>query len=275
MIDRESSREHRYLLGESSDEERTRIEQEYFANDALLDRMEAAEEALIEDYVADHLPPDRRARFEREFLSVPHRRARVATIRTLMAAASRSAPVPADHRSAFAGARRALVGRLSLAAAAMVLIAAGTWWVFGVSHNRSAADRHQAASSGPGTPPPATRSSTRMFAVSISPGATRSAGGAPGIVVPDGTDLVELRLEVEPGDARVERARAVVRTVAGDEIWRGPAATPSDLPAGIAASVDLPAARLRADDYVITLFTATPGGVEREAYRYFLRVLAR
>ena len=67
----------------------------------------------------------------------------------------------------------------------------------------------------------------------------------------------------------------MVRTVSGDEIWRGSAATPSDLPIGIAARIDVPSPRLPPDDYVITLFTVAPSGVEREAYRYFLRVLAR
>jgi hypothetical protein len=276
MIDPDSLRARRYLLGEASDDERSRVEQQYFADEAALDRMEAAEEALIEDYVAGRLPPDQRARFEREFLSVPHRRARVATIRTLMTAASRRAPVTMEDRPAVPRVRRPLLGRLSLAAAAIVLLAAGTWWVAGVSRGRPAAERHQAAvPSGPAPLAPTPRSSPRVFAVSISPGAVRGAGGSPGIAVPDGTDLVELRLEGEPGDARIERARAVVRTVTGDEVWGGPAATPPDGPAGIAASIAVPAERLPADDYVITVFTATPRGAEREAYRYFLRVLAR
>jgi hypothetical protein len=276
MTDPESLPARRYLLGEANDEERMRVERQYFADAGALERMEAAEEELIEDYVADRLSSEQRAQFERAFLSVPHRRARVATIRALMRAASADARVPADNRSAPARAQPPLLRRLSLAAAAILLIAAGTWWVFGVSRGRPTAERPQVAeSSAPAASAPAARSSPRVFAVSISPSATRSAGEAGGIAVPDGTDRVELRLEAEPGDARVERARAVVRTVTGDEIWRGPAATPSDLPPGIAARVDLPAAQLRPDDYVITLFTATPSGVEREAYRYFLRVLAR
>jgi hypothetical protein len=275
MTDRESLPARRYLLGEANDEERMRVERQYFADAGALERMEAAEEELIEDYVADRLSSEERSRFERAFLSVPHRRARVATIRALMIAAPPDARVPAGHPSAPARARFGLRARLALAAAAVVLIA-GTWWVLDVSRARRGADRPQmTASSAPAAKAPQARSSPRVFAVSLSPGATRSAGDAAAIAVPDGTDSVELRLEAEPGDAHLERARAVVRTVTGDEIWRGPAATPSDLPIGIAARVELPAARLRADDYVVTLFAATPNGVEREAYRYFLRVLAR
>jgi hypothetical protein len=273
MTGRESLHARRYLLGEDNDNERLRLEEQYFADAEALERMEAEEERLIEDYLADRLSSEERVRFERAFLSVPHRRARVATIRALMDAASAADRVRAHNPPSLAGVRRAWVGRLPLAAAAVVLIGAGTWWLFAVSRARPRADRPQVTASS--APAPQARSSARVFAVSLSPGAVRSAGGAGGIAVPDGTDLVELRLEGEPGEARIERARAVVRTVAGDEIWRGPAATPSDLPIGIAARVDVPASRLRADDYVITLFTAIPSGAEREAYRYFLRVLAR
>jgi len=273
MTDRESLSARRYLLGEDNDDERLRVEEQYFADAEALDRLEAAEERLIEDYLADQLSPEERARFETAFLSVPRRRARVATIRALMDAASAGNRVRARKPSSPARVRPAWAGWLSLAAAAVVLIAAGTWWAFAVSRGRLARDRpHATASSAPTAP---ARSSARVFAVSLSPGAVRSAGDAAGIAVPDGTDLVELRLEGEPGDPRIERARAVVRTVSGDEIWQGSAATPSDLPIGIAARIDVPSPRLPADDYVITLFTVAPSGVEREAYRYFLRVLAR
>ena len=44
------------------------------------------------------------------------------------------------------------------------------------------------------------------------------------------------------------------------------------MPAGVIARVDVPAARLPANDYVIELFGTDAKSVEREQGRYFLRV---
>ncbi len=130
------------------------------------------------------------------------------------------------------------------------------------------------ARSGAGAPP-GRPGPIQTFAVSLAPAGTRSTGTTPEVIVPVGTDIVDLRLAAEPGDAPVERGRAVVRTVSGDDVWSGPATAPSDGVSGIAASIAVPAPRLGPDDYVITLFAASPQGAEREASRYFLRIVAR
>jgi hypothetical protein len=272
--DRDALRARRYLLGEGTDEERLRVEQEYFADAAVLDRLEAEEEALVEDYASGDLSSAERRQFEREMMSVPGRRARVAIIRALIAAA-RGAEVPHDQ-PASAAARRWFARPFALAAAAIVILAAGIW---SVTVFRRAADGRPlqtvAAPSAPTASARAAHPSPRIVAVSLFPDAVRSAGAAPAIVVPDGTDLVQLNLGAEPGGAPVDRARAVIRTVAGEEVWTGSAAAPSDLPAGVVARVDVPAARLRADDYVLTLFTTAADGVERERDRYYMRVRGR
>jgi anti-sigma factor RsiW len=271
--DRDAILTRRYLLGETGDAERERIEQAYFADEAMLERMEAAEETLIEDYLADRLSPDSRNRFEREFLSLPHRRARVATIRALIAAAAGADRAPG--RGGFAARKsRAVRWAAPLAAAALVLIAAGVWREVGVSRGgrvkaNDAVARSRADASAP------LRGSVHTFAVSLLPAGTRSAGTTPDVVVPAGTDLVELRLAAEPGDVPFEHGRAVVRTVSGAEVWSGPVTSPSDRLAGIAASITVPAPRLGPDDYVITLFAVSPQDADREASRYFMRIVAR
>jgi hypothetical protein len=261
----------RYLLGEAGDEERERVERAYFADEMMLGRMEAAEESLIEDYLADRLSADSRSRFEREFLAVPHRRARVETIRLLSAAAARARP--ATGPKAVAATRRPAMSTMSLAAAALVLIAAGTWWAVGAFRAGRPSASDAVARSGGDVP--LLHEPVRVFAVSLSPAATRSADTTPDVIVPAGTEVVELRLAAEPGDAPVEHGRALVRTVSGDEVWSGPATSQADRSAGIAASIAVPAPRLGPDDYVITLLAASPGGAEREASRYFMRIVAR
>jgi hypothetical protein len=271
--DRDAILARRYLLGEVGDAERERIEQEFFADEAMLERMEAAEEALIEDYLANGLSPDSRSRFEREYLSLPHRRARVETTRALIAAAAGAHPAP-GRSSVAALVRRPAMWASSVAAAALVLIAVGTWWEAGVSRGTRTGAIDAVARSGADAAAPL-RESVHTFAVSLLPVGTRSAGTRPDVIVPVGTDLVVLRLAADPGDAPFANGRAVVRTVSGDEVWSGPATSASDRASGIAASIAVPAPRLGPDDYVITLFAVSPQGADREASRYFLRIVAR
>ncbi len=285
--DRQTVRARRYLLSQASEEECAAIEQEYFGDEDAVDAVAAAEEDLIEDYLARRLGPDERDRFEREYLAAPHHRRRVETIRRLMEASSQSAPEVAAHDSAGASLPRVAWNRRLLwpvLAAASLLLAVGTVWMLGPSR-----DGHQAvvesrppAVSTPSAPPPAPNPSIgapaavpRVFALSISPVAVRGADESPVLIIPAGTDLVALRLEGEGDRTSLGRARASVRTVTGDEVWDGPATVPADLPAGAIAQIGVPVERLHVDDYVVELFGTDQTGIERERYRYFLRVRAR
>jgi hypothetical protein len=169
-------------------------------------------------------------------------------------------------------------------AAALVLFAAGSLWVFTSSRGereavveRSAPTVSTSPSSSapglPGQPPTSAPAALTVFAVSISPVAVRSAAEAPAVILPAGADIVALSLEGEPGGRA--GGRGSIRTVSGDEIWQGPATVTGDLPAGVIARIDVPAARLPADDYVVTLFGTDGAGAERELSRYFLRVRVR
>ncbi len=264
----------RYLLGEAADEERERLERDYFADEAALERLEAVEEALIEDYLADVLPADQRNRFERQFLSAPRRRARVDTIRALTAAAAR-ADRALETSPFVAKARRSVPWALSLAAAAVVLFATAAVWEVAMSRGgRPSAPDIREGSGAPASAP--ARGSIQTFALSLSPAGTRSEGTTPDVIVPPGTDAVNLRLDAEPRGAPIASGRAVVRTVSGREAWSGPLTGPSER-LRRESPRRLPFQRRASglDDYVITLFAVDPRGVEREAYRYFLRVVAR
>jgi hypothetical protein len=268
------SRARRYLLGQASEVEASDLELEYFADETAVDRIAAAEEDLIEDYLGDRLTPDECLQFERHYLASPDHRQRVGTIRRLMVATSRSGdsapvkPTVSRHRP---------YQWLALAAALVAVV--GTVWTFRpVRHERSALSENRPAS--PSAPerrstqavrPPT--AATRVFALSLSPASVRGANDAPSLRIPQGTDVVALRLEGE--GPSILNGRAVIRTVTGNDVWAGPATTATDLPAGVVAQVNIPPDRLSVDDYVVTLFGTDPAGVERERYRYFLRVRSR
>lgn len=76
-VDRGRIRE--YLLRSLADADRARFEESYFADDALLDRVEAEEDLLVSDYVLGHLSDEDRRRFEQALMRTPYYRERVET----------------------------------------------------------------------------------------------------------------------------------------------------------------------------------------------------
>ena len=67
----EQGRIREYLLRNLADAERARFEESYFADDALLDRVEAEEDLLVSDYVLGRLTDADRRRFEKALLGDP------------------------------------------------------------------------------------------------------------------------------------------------------------------------------------------------------------
>jgi hypothetical protein len=119
---------------------------------------------------------------------------------------------------------------------------------------------------------PAPQPIAKIFAVSLSPIQVRGAGDAAPVTPPSDADLLELRLEGEAVARPAAGWQVSVRTVTGDEVWQGSDVAEGDAPAGVVARVQIPAARLPADDYVVSLSPADAAGSRSERYRYFLRV---
>lgn len=290
----ETVRARRYLLGDASEEERTAIEREYLEFDETVDRIAAAEDDLIEDYLGDQLSPVERERFERAYLSVPHRRVRVETVRRLMA---RSAPVAQAHPPQavpgktlpFRSSRRPPgLSWLMLAASVLLALSLFSWRMSSrgdgqqtvIVDQRPQAPAAQPVPSAPGSPvtapqAPPPQAAPRVFAVTISPVSVRSAADAATVVVPARTDTVTLRLESDADPRALTPSRVSIRTVSGTTVWQGRVGSTAGSPRGTAARVDVPAQRLVADDYVVTLYGLDGGRVEQEWAQYFLRVRPR
>ena len=86
----------------------------------------------------------------------------------------------------------------------------------------------------------------------------------PRLVIPNGTDVVTLQLEGTSDRAGLDPMRVEIRTVNGQAVWKGSAAGAVAPRSGILARVDVPAATLPADDYIVVLFEIGSGGSERE-----------
>jgi hypothetical protein len=68
---------YKYLLGELSEDQQAGFEHRYFADDALFERLLAAEDELIDRYVRDESSHEERALLGKHFLMSRERRKRV------------------------------------------------------------------------------------------------------------------------------------------------------------------------------------------------------
>jgi hypothetical protein len=248
-----------YLLGTLAEEERDALENEYFAAEAGLDRVAAAEDELIEDYLDGRLSDEERTSFEDEYLASAAHRVRVEAIRRLTERAKAAGASPAT---------RERTGWFALAAAAVLVVAAGFW----VLNQRVAPPSPAPTAAGrpasqPSAPAPSEvgqpAAAPVIFAIELTPLAIRGAGDTPRFTIPAGTDLVELALDAPEGSRSGSALSVTVATVSGDEVYRGPATA-----AALSARARVPANALPPDDYIVTL------RVGRVETRYFLRIRA-
>jgi hypothetical protein len=283
-IDRGDAELRRYLLGELTDEECAALEQDYFARQDALDRLSSAESDLIDEYVSNELAAQERERFESHYLIVPGHRARVAVARQLRAAARSRRPTASDVPGGRPW-RRALESltlfpRMWKAAVAtgILLVAAAAVWIATArlrpggtvtagqrTARRAEPDRTQ------GGERDAHASSPGVIAISLSPATVRGVDESSPLTIATGIERIQIVLEGD-GTGGAAVTGAVIRKVAGDQVWRGAAAAGAAL--GELARLDLPASLLPPDDYVVELFGRDPTGRESERARYVLRVRA-
>jgi len=272
----DATRARRYLLRDVSDRESELIEQEYLEHEEAVDRIAAAEDELIEDYLSDQLTASERDRFEHTYLSVPHHRVRVETVRRLMSRASRSGSTLREKGTLLSWRRVTSYSPwLALAASVLVIASIALWNSPAFREQQGELVENPTAPPAPGPVEPATAarpSPPRIFAVTLSPVTVRSAGENPTVGVPPGTETIVVRLESDVDVRKLVARRASVQTVGGDEVWQGAVTAESNAPAGAVARADIPAASLPADDYVVILFATDQAGVEQEWNRYFLRL---
>ena len=75
--------EMRYLLGDLSEDEKARMEEAFFADDAKFDEVELAEDELIDAYVQNELSPEEQRQFEATLMKSPRLLERVNFARAL------------------------------------------------------------------------------------------------------------------------------------------------------------------------------------------------
>jgi hypothetical protein len=280
-----------YVLGTATPEQAASIEDDYFERSEALERIAAIEDDVIDDYLSGHLAAAERDAFEHHYLSTPRHRTRVAVARSLRDAAAAAQAVHARETRGRAWSERLFeilggwswIGQTAMAAAALFLAVGATMYVRSRMTPEATTSRVEQPAPPPtvAPPPPAQTPAAQppenppaptVVAFTLSPIAVRSAGGAAPLRIPAGTDVVALRLEGEAQDRNMS-GRALVRTVEGEERWRGAAVADANAPT--TARIEVPADRLPPDDYIVELFGPDASGADAEKYRYVFRVRAR
>ncbi|MDQ3257528.1 MAG: zf-HC2 domain-containing protein [Acidobacteriota bacterium] len=141
----------RYLLGELSEEEQSRLEDEYFARDDFFEQLLVIEDDLIDAYVRGELSANRRAQFEKHFLSLPQRRERVGfaseLLRPVAQTSASTHPATVNERTLSWWQSMFPLPRFSLAVAAVLLVAvalASIWFAFDRNERRARLAREEA-----------------------------------------------------------------------------------------------------------------------------------
>jgi hypothetical protein len=283
----------RYLLGQLDPTQQARLEQQYFADDAVFERLLIVEEELLDAYVRDELPEAERALVKDRFLSHSAGRQLVQAARGLqqcLSEAQNRFPVP-DRTPPL----RWLTPMTATAAAAIVAVAIAAW--LAVTNRRLAehlsreearsrtalaseraraerlADQLQQERSARTTAEQAAAALPRagpvVMAV-LTPGLLRDTGRATRLRVSSNATLVVLRLEL--GETARDGYRAILRTIDQADVWRQDLSTP--LPRGEASiAITIPAPLLRSGDYLLTLQGRVRDGAYEDVGTYFFRVV--
>jgi hypothetical protein len=227
-----------YLLGQLPDGEAAALEEKYFVNRSFFLKLQSAEAALIDDYLANNLPAAERESFESRYLEIPDLRRKVDEARRERAALARNV-----RPSVWAG------WRLAFAAGLVLALGLGTWLYYAAHSERSGlAARIQ---------PPA-KSSVSVASIYLSPGLTKGAGSLQVEFqqpAPDST--LSLILELPGQTSPVERT-VEISMVQPDEnlrvVWSSPQPVLSSFNQARATQalvLSLPGSLFQPGDYVI------------------------
>lgn len=223
-----------FLLGGLTPEERERLEEQAFTDDAVHEQLEATADDLIHAYLAGALPATDRRRFEVYFLASPRRRERLRFLQQLVVAVGRVAnrepvrlprwrPLPA------------------LAAVATGAILLGLLWRLGLPLSEPRSAPRGARPSVEASPSPTLSAEPRKDRGPLRAGVrvVRPARGQPAPTTVDLRDqprALRFEVAVEEGALSFD---AVIRAADGAEVWSAEEIPPPD--AGRPLVVTVPA----------------------------------
>lgn len=238
-----------YLLGALDDRHAGALEEKYFVDRKVLNRLRDVETALIVDFLEQRLSSSEKVSFEKRYLEIPDLKRRVEEVRKEFASAR---PI----------ASRSMAWRLSLATVMLILVAA-TGLVYWRARQRSADSGERLTQ---------IARNLSVVDVRLTPGVVKS-GLAQSVVIgaPAPDAIVRLSLEL-PGRHSTTDYQARLAVIGSDgqrnRIWTSGVLRPVAAGGGETLTVDLVPNLLRPGDYIVEV-----GPPERPTLEtYLLRV---
>lgn len=294
----------RFFFGDLSEEDRTRIEEEYLAASERYEEFLAAENDLVDAYVRGELTKDENWKFENGYLGTPERREKVEFARALNIAAARANEiVPVRSASFWRRLCDALsiqqgMPRWALAASIVGLTAIGTWLIVydhglraglqlararqaELQHKESALRQHVAELEGvPANPDSlvpqhsetanSARQSESLVVLSLAPGGVRGSGASlPGLHLPH----VQLLLILDEDNYKTYKAE--LQTADGERVLQSETLRSQNQADKLVVSWGIPAQVVQPGDYIVELKGLNKRGTLEDVESYSFRVLAR
>lgn len=249
----------RYLLDQTTPEERATLEARYMEDDAFFQELVDTENELVDSYVRGEMASSERQEFERYYLTIPERHERVANARAIQDLRRQDAR-PVRRSRMQSGALKAL------ALTAAVLIVGFLLFRVAVENYRTRFELQQARrheqelqqqiealksqiQALQNAPPAQTG---QIVALALSPGLVR--GGAQGktLTIPQDATAVRIDLYVEGAD--FAEYSAALETPEGSTLWRRTGLHSQPDREGVrAVRIEAPASEFRSGDYVLKL----------------------
>jgi hypothetical protein len=222
----------RYVLGDLTDEESQRLEEEYFASDERFGQLLAVEEDLIDDFLQDRLSAGERQRFEARFMTTDRGRQKVAAQKLAQAQRARSWK------------------RVLPIAAAVMALAVGVAVFRQFVELRRQIDELQREVASLRSREQPSRTVESVFSIVLRSG-ERSAGSASTIMIPEDAAAADLWLLLAR-DAYPAYV-AALQTVDGRSVWTSPPLASRNTNGSKAIVVRVPAASLEPTTYVVAV----------------------
>lgn len=297
----------RYLLCDSSEEEKSHLEERLFRDEQYFNQLQIVEDQLIDDYLENKLPPGQRQKFESNYLISERRKQKLQFAKTLKESLATLPALQFRNHASSGGNSLLAVWQRSLwqfgfAASATVLLLLGSWVYLRSNQRIEVSTNQTVASPSPMTASPNAQSaelskplqptpsqaparrpvpprqpaktnvSVTMISV-LSPGLWRDQENketANTIIVNSQLKRLILQLKHQPA-TKFSVYRASLETATGQSLL-----TRDNLkPNAQFLRLQLPAQSLAADDYVITVFGKNGEGQFEEINEYSFRVIKR
>jgi hypothetical protein len=272
----------RYLLGEASEQEQLRLEEEFFSNDETYQELMALEDELRYEYAQGGLTARQRKHFEQRYLVTAADREKVALAKSVLARTFELAPLRERRKGWLAKLFAPGLPQLAYGSLALVAMAGGSLLLFQTIQLKGRLSQLEAERARDARQYRAQEDQLKgqlaeqrnhneqqapaaFFSFVLAPGLTRDLTEATRIVVPGNANAVRLQLDAK-GLSTYKRYRVELQTLEGAQVWGEDVS---------AATITVPVRLLVPGDYDVTMRGITAAGEAEPTTDFYFTVVRK